>query len=231
MRPRRLLAALLALAVLTALGVWAGGCGSNSTKQAAATATTPVSSAARKFYEEPKPDADRDADGEEPDADDGKRPEATDRDGDQDSSGKSLYDSDDGRVAELGHPASAADSAAVATLVHNYYAVANSGDGAKACSMLYSVFEEAVPSDFGTSPPGPGYARGSTCPQVLTKVFAHFREKIQANFPKLNVARVRVDGREAVAVLTFGSRPERVIHAMREGHKWTIDAMIDEELP
>jgi hypothetical protein len=230
--------------LLGVLGVYAIGCGGTHSSNPAPTASTGnnatpaastgkpggTSDAAKRFYEETKPDKDNDTDGEEPDVDDGKKPAPTDRDGDNDSSGKSHYDSDDQRTADFGHPASGTERATIAALVRRFYAAAAAGNGEKACSMLYSVFAEAVPEDYGTSPPGPGYARATTCPAVLTRVFAHFREQILSKAPKLQIAQVRVKRREGIVLLSFGALPERLIHVLREGRTWRIQALLDEEL-
>lgn len=225
----------LILSVLLAVpSVYAVGCGnthSNPTPAASTGKPGGTSDAAKRFYEETKPDKDNDTDGEEPDGDDGKKPAPTDRDGDNDSSGgKSRYDSDDQRTADFGHPASSAEGATIAALVRRFYAAAAAGNGEKACSMLYSVFAEAVPEDYGTSPPGPGYARGTTCPAVLTRVFTHFREQILSKSPKLQITQVRVMGRAGIVLLSFGALPERIIHVLREGQTWRIQALLDEEL-
>lgn len=231
----RVLISMSVLAAITSLGLLTSGCGSGRDNATSAASvgkpnSTSTSSSSQKFYEEPKLDADKDTDGEDPDEDDGKKLVPTDRDGDHDSSGKSRFDSDDQRFDEFGHPASISARATIAALVRRFYAAADVEDGRKACSMLYSVFAEAAPEDYGTSPPGPGYAHGGTCAAVLTKVFTHFHEEIQAKLPKLKVAQVRVSQREGIALLSFGDLPERLIHVLREGRAWRIQALVDEEL-
>jgi len=227
----RLLMSLAALCAIASLSVCAAGCGGangNATGAAGPGVSSQVTTDA--YFEETKPDADHDSDREEPDEDDGSKPTATDGDGDNDSSARGRYDGDDSKTVHLGHAASGSEGAAIAALVRRYYSAAYKQDGAEACSMLYSIFAEAVPEDYGTVPPGPGYARGTTCQAVLTKVFSHFREKIAYDVPRLQISQIRVLRRSGIVLLSFGSRPERVIHIMREGHSWRIMSMLDEAM-
>jgi hypothetical protein len=139
--------------------------------------------------------------------------------------------SEDRSVLDLGHAADATDRALIAALVQRYYKAEADENGAAACSMLYSPYAESVPEDYGTSPPGPPYARGTTCPAVMTLVFQHFHGQIAARLPKLEVSRVRLVAHQGVAVLSFGAMPEREIHVAREGHTWRVVALTDTELP
>lgn len=153
-----------------------------------------------------------------------------DKDNDGDAAGKGRYDSDD-RAATFGAPASAAVRKSIASLARHYYSVEATENGEAACSMLYSVYEEAVVEDYGTSPPGPAYARGSTCAAVLTAIFKHFHDQITERLSELEVSAVRVHEGQAVAILGFGSRAERELQLKREGKTWKVMALIDNELP
>jgi hypothetical protein len=218
-----------AAAVLIALLLAAGCGGSSSTDRTAARVTSKETLNA--YFQETKPDGDHDSDREEPDEDDGHKLAASDRDGDNDSHSRGLYDSDDKSVAHFGRLARPAERAAITALVRRYYAAAARHDGTAACSMIYSLFVEAIPEDYGTSPPGPGYARGSTCPQVVTKAFTHFRERIAREVATLRVAQVRVHDLRAIALLSSAAPlPERTLEAIREGHTWRILAVFDQEV-
>lgn len=135
------------------------------------------------------------------------------------------------RILSFGHAADASNAQVITALVRRYYRAEAAENGAAACSMLYSTYEESVPEDYGTSPPGPAYARGTTCPAVMTLVFKHFHGQIAARLPKLKVSRVRLSGHQGVVVLSFGSMPEREIHVDREGRTWKVVALMDAELP
>lgn len=156
---------------------------------------------------------------------------SSDRDKDADSTGSGRYDSDDNSVLGLGHAANASQKAQITTLIQLYYAAAAAQDGAKACSLLYSIYAESMPEDYGISPPGPSYARGATCPAVLTAIFKHFHDQISVKLPQLKVVRIRIRERQGIVVLSFGSMPERQMHVLREGHTWKMLALVDGELP
>jgi hypothetical protein len=155
----------------------------------------------------------------------------SDRDKDNDGIHASFDSDNNSSVLDFGHEANASEKRTITALVKHYYAAAAAEDGAKACSMIYSTFAEAIPEDYGTSPPGPSFARGTTCPAVMTKVFKHFHNQVAIKFAKLDVSRVRTKERQGLAILRFGTLPEREIRVTREGHTWKIEALLDSELP
>jgi hypothetical protein len=215
----------LAIAVL-AFGL--AGCGGSSGKQR----STSMSNAVIRS-EHAKFDADKDTDGAHPDEDELVKPPAEDRDNDADNNGKKTrYDSDDTATIDFGHKAGSSDTRQISAIVRSYYAVAVAEDGVKACEMLYSTYAEAVPEDYGVSPPGPSFSQGKTCPAVMTLIFKHFHDQLSSRLPKLKVAQVRVKGRQGLAILNFGPiLSEHEIHVEREGHTWKIVALIDNNLP
>ena len=198
---------LLALCAIGLLSVGTSACGNayKGAGSASRVSSTPKAPSAS-TQKETKADRDKDNDGSP--------------DGDTNNS-----------LLDFGHAANAADSRTITALIKRYYAIAAAEDGAKACSMIYSSFAKSVPEDYGTSPPGPPYARGTTCPAVLTRVFKHFHSRIMVKLSKLDVFRVGIKGRQGVAVLHFGAMPEREITVAREGHTWKLDALVDSEVP
>jgi hypothetical protein len=153
-----------------------------------------------------------------------------DNDSDNDN-GAPGDDKNNNSVLYAFHAASPADERAITSLIKRYYAVALAGQGAKACSMIYSTLAESVPEDYGLSPPGPPYMRGTTCPVVLSLMFKHFHTELAAELPKLEVARVRLQGHRGLAVLHFGKVPQRQLQVAREGHVWKLASLLDSELP
>jgi hypothetical protein len=120
--------------------------------------------------------------------------------GEHESESKAL-DHDDERYPNddtstiAGHPGpgyvvTAADRRKVATLVKRYYMVALAGDGASACSMLYSSIAKALPGDYGRAS-GAQYMRRETCAAVASKLFKHFHRQIAAEVPILRIASMR----------------------------------------
>ncbi len=155
----------------------------------------------------------------------------TKADSDRDSDFGGADDTSNASALNYARPASATDQQAIAALVKRYYTAALAGDGAAACSLIYSTLEEAVPEDYGQSPPGPTYMSGTTCPAVLNGLFKHYHNQLAVEVPKLEVARVRLKRNHGWAILTFGSLPEREILVSRERHRWKLGALLDTELP
>jgi hypothetical protein len=222
---------LLGLGAIGLLGIGAIGCGGTGSASRVAGATTTAS--IKPLPPEKKLDADRDTDvgNHDLDGSDKPIPREVDRDNDADSKGHTRYDSDDKKVLDFGHAVSASDRAPLTALIRRYYAAAAAQDGAKACSMLYSVYAETLPEDYGASPPGPAYARGTTCAAVMTKVFTHSHKQIVARLPKLEVSRIRIEGRHGIAILRFGAMSAQEIQLEREGRSWKILALAGNELP
>jgi hypothetical protein len=153
-------------------------------------------------------------------------------DGDKDNDiGAPGDDRNNNSVLDFAHAAGPSDRQAIAALIKRYYAAALAEDGAKACSMLYSTLAEAVPEDYGTPSGGQPYMQGTTCPAVMTLLFKHFHDRLTVELPKLEVTRVRLEEHHGLAVLAFGTMPEREIQVAREGHAWKIEALLDSELP
>lgn len=208
----RPLLAVLASALLTA---GASACGGASTGARSTSHATPIVAASRSSAVAPAVtavDSDRDNDIGTP----------------QDTG-------DNHRALAFGHAASASDRRAISALIKRYYAAALAGDGAQACSMLYSTLAESVVVD-DASPPGqpsgPPYMAGAkTCQQALELLFKHFHPQLVAEVPKLRVTRISLVEHHGVALLSFGSLPERKIPIGREGRTWKMEGIYDAELP
>jgi hypothetical protein len=134
-------------------------------------------------------------------------------------------------VLDYGHAASVSDQRAVTKLLKRYYAAAAAENGAAACMMIYSTLAESVAEDYGHTPPGPEYSHGRTCPEVMTRMFAHFHPQLALELPKLQVAHVRLVEHHGLVVLSFGTLPERQIGVAREGHTWKVETLLDSEIP
>jgi hypothetical protein len=140
-------------------------------------------------------------------------------------------DKNNNSVLDFGQAASSADQSSIASLIKRYYAAALAEDGAKACSLLYSTLAESVPEDYGQSPPGQPYMRGTTCPTVMMLLFKHEHGKLTVQVPLMKVSRVRLKEHHGLVVLKFGKMPERQIPVAREGRVWKVEALLDSELP
>jgi hypothetical protein len=154
-----------------------------------------------------------------------------DRDRDNDI-GAPNDDTNNDEILKFAHPAGASDKQSITALIKHYYAALAASDGVTACSMLFSTFAEAVPEDFGQSPPGPSYLRGGkTCQAVIMLLHKHFQSQLAVELPLLKVTHVRLDRHHGLAVLSFGTMPERQLLVAREGHTWKLQVLIDSELP
>lgn len=209
--------ALLTVVLLSGYIAACGGSGKGSTADSSTTASTGTEIATVSTVPtdttpapvETKADADKDNDLEAAEGD----------------------DHNNNSTLDYGHQADTTDAHTIAALVKRYYKTAYTENGAQACSMIYSTLEEAVPEDYGQSPPGPPYMSGTTCPAVLTLMFKHFHPQLALEYPKLVVARVRLVEHHGIAILHFGALPERQIGVSREGHTWRISQLLDSEVP
>jgi hypothetical protein len=127
-----------------------------------------------------------------------------------------------------GHAASTATTRAVRALVGRYYADAAAGNGAQACSLVYSIFAEEIPEEYG-EPPGPPALRGSTCATVLSKLFKREHRRMAADLTQLEVAAVRVKAHHALVLLSFRTK-SREIRVHLEHGVWKIDELLDSAL-
>lgn len=145
--------------------------------------------------------------------------------------GTSHDDTNNNQVLDFGRPASGAEKRSITAIVKRYYTTALAGEGAKACSMIYSTFAEAIAEDYG-QPGGPTYMRGAkTCAAALSELFKYFHAQLEVEVPKLGIAHVLVKERHAMVVLSFGTLSEREIPLTEEGHVWKMSTMLDSELP
>jgi hypothetical protein len=156
---------------------------------------------------------------------------ARDNDDDNDSRGNSYYDEDDNVILRYGHSASAADVQAVTAIVKRYYAAAAAGDGVKGCSLIYSLFAETIPEEYGRPPAGPPGLRGKTCAVIVSKLFKQNHRQLVADNTVLKVTGVRVEGNRGWAVLSLQMRSAHRILVHRERGAWKIDELLDSEMP
>jgi hypothetical protein len=154
----------------------------------------------------------------------------TDRDQDSDNPSNSYFDGDDRSVRDFGHAAAPGDRRTITRLVRRYFAAAAAHDGATACAMIITGLASSATEDLGR-PPGPSYARGTTCAEVISKIFIHYHRQLAAHLPTLKASDVRVHGDSAVVVMAFKALAGREIRLVRERGVWRMGAWLDGELP
>jgi hypothetical protein len=132
----------------------------------------------------------------------------------------------DDNINGYGHEASAADRRAIAALVKRYYAAAATDNGAKACSMVYSIFAESIPEDYG-KPPGPPAFRGlKTCAAVVSKLFKMLPGQPPSVLYKTEVTGVRLYGNHGFAQLHSSAIPTGKFFVERERGVWKAGTLI-----
>lgn len=140
---------------------------------------------------------------------------------------RSYHDGDDRLVTAWGHPASPADFHAVMALVESFYAAGAAGDAKWACSLLFSLFAEAVPEVYG-GPAGPGYLQGETCAAVMSKLLRVDHSKFAAT---VAVTGLRVRGNQGRALIGSESLPASYLTVRRERGVWKVDELESDRLP
>lgn len=142
--------------------------------------------------------------------------------------GEGYRDADDLDSLRVGVPASPADMRAIEAVVKRYYAVAATGDGAKACAMMARAFAKSVPVDYGKY--GPPYLHGGkTCASIAARQFHRARDQIT---PAIYITAVHLEHPDRAYAL-FGSRttPASFIAVVREGSTWKIGALMGRPQP
>lgn len=132
-------------------------------------------------------------------------------------------DADDLDSLRVGIPESPANTRAIEALVRRYYAVAASGDGAKACAMMDRGFAESAPVAYGRF--GPPYLRGGkTCAQIAMLEFKHDHSLIST---KLVFTAVHEESpNRAYALFGSTTSPASFIGADRENGVWKIGSLL-----
>jgi len=225
------LAALVLLAALGAVGCGGGGSSSSSSRERAAKGPTGATAPTHPLHAVADYDTDDYSVGSDADDDDSSPP--YDHDGDSDNETGGFYDSDDAFEIGFGHAADAPDARQARSLIRRYFAAASSLNGREGCALMLASIARHIPEIFGKGL-GPPYARGNDCPQIVANVFAFYRRQLLVEAGALEVASVRVRGPRALAVLTFKrdrGYPARLIELAREGDRWRMNGMLDNELP
>lgn len=123
-----------------------------------------------------------------------------------------------------GHPASAADKAAVAQVVKAYYASLSSGHEAAACSMLSNRIEGLLERSVKRSP----LLHGKGCIGAYKLLFGRRPGRPNVVASTVSVTGVRVSGDRGYALVATRSIPSGQIRIEREHGSWKIGSLIAE---
>ena len=138
---------------------------------------------------------------------------------------------DDHIVLDYGHEANERDWRAVTATVKAYFAAAASGNGAKICSLMYSLYAEDL-GETWTTASGPSGAQPESCATIMSKQSLARHADLAAKSAALTVTGVRVEGSIALALIHARSTPELLhIKLHRDHGGWGIYDMFDKGLP
>lgn len=140
---------------------------------------------------------------------------------------------DDEGVLNYGHPADPTDTRMVSATVRAYYAAAVADEGARACSLIFSLqAEEVIPETYSRQSRSGTPPVEEPCAVVMSRLFKQEHHHLAAKTPTLEVTGVRVEGPLALALLSFAATPgPHDIKLRREGDTWRINELFDNGLP
>jgi hypothetical protein len=154
-------------------------------------------------------------------------PGPPDGDGDVDRYGQGRYDIDSDANPTFGPYATPAERQAVAAFIKRYYAIAATGNGAKACALLDPLVAEMVAQGRNVGW-GPSSLKGGTCPRVATEFFAQRRRELFEDVATLRVGWVQLQAKQAIALVHFGSKRERIVRLRRRYGVWQMFSLLDD---
>jgi hypothetical protein len=137
------------------------------------------------------------------------------------------YDKDDKAIVYLGHEAGPTDRRSIIDIVNRYQKAAAAGDGATACSLIYSPIAESVVEDYGRSPAGPPALRGKTCAVVMSKLFKQQHQQLTGYLAMLHITKVRIDGNQGLALLGLKTGAEPYMTVRHEHGVWKVGSLLD----
>jgi len=225
---------IFALLAIVLFGVGLAACGSASDTHSASAASAGTSGRASKALPNNSPQGylndgdndvigDADNDNNHDDDNDNSEDHKPEENGD-------YHDGDDRGIVSFGQPADPADKRAVTATVKRYYALAAAGDGATACTMLTPSLARSAEQDYGHGSAGPTYlSAGRNCVEVLGLLFGHFHTQLTSTTTV--ITGVRVEGKEAIALLGSRAQPAGEIPLTRIAGVWRIGSLFGGALP
>jgi hypothetical protein len=202
-----LLLALVSLVVCSCGGASKGSASASQVaSEDAAALTTPTTTASTATAAQAPKDMDNDYDGT-PD--------------------HSYFDEDDYSRFDYPQVADSAVKQEVTVLLKHYFADAVAANGAAGCQLVYSLLAEEVPEEYGEPPLGSAALRGSTCAEVMSKMFKANHKQLAAEQVSLEVAIVRLSHNRGLALLRFKGISARGIDVHREHGSWKVNMLFD----
>ena len=141
-----------------------------------------------------------------------------DRDNDGDNN------DDDAKVLAFGQVPGAAEQKTITKLVNDYFAAAVAMDGRKGCALLTPLIAESVVESYGRST----NLRGSTCAEVVSKLYRLRHAELVRKVATLKVMRIGVEGNRSLVALEVPSiQEDRQVTLRNSGGKWTMLTLLD----
>lgn len=150
-----------------------------------------------------------------------------DSDGDNDSPA-SRFDPDNDITMDFGHAGSAQDMEAVSALLGRYYRAAATGDGRKACALLYWLFVETTVEEHNSGKHGRARL---TCAQIAAKTFRQHHDELVEDTKAIDLTILRVKGKRGLARVRFGPTRERLVPVELDRAEWRMGTLLDNGAP
>lgn len=153
-----------------------------------------------------------------------------DKDDDYDQgTSRNYYDRDDSEIWLYPRRLTSPHAYAIAKLVRRYLEVALAGDGATACSLLYSLVAESIEDTNGRPPGRSPYQEVEPCSAIVTRLFKQNHAQLAAEMRTLQVSGVYTNGRRGIVLLHVDNMPPHAITIHREFGTWKISDILDEK--
>lgn len=155
-----------------------------------------------------------------------RQPERDPDDHDGDNPHARRYDADDQASLDFGKPASPRDAHAIATVLKRYYRAASRDDGLGACRLLAASTVDDYTAKDGSLPSR--RSELAVCRSVVSRLIGPDRGKFGRDLADMRLVRAGVEGDEALAVLTFGTRRLHWIQLERSPVSWGLLTLWDQ---
>jgi hypothetical protein len=106
--------------------------------------------------------------------------------------------------------------------VKRYDAAIIAIDGARVCSLMYSLAAESLEEVHGAVP-GPPARHGGACAVITSELLKRQHRRLADDAKRFHVVGVRILGNQGIALLGTGTRATRALPLQREYGVWKID--------
>ncbi|HEU0250448.1 MAG TPA: hypothetical protein VFR48_06980 [Solirubrobacteraceae bacterium] len=161
-----------------------------------------------------------------------KQPGINDTYDEDDSAARALEQGDDGEVEYYARPSTAVEWRRATAFVRTFFQLAVAEDGAKVCARMTPALRASLGGGKFTNNTQPRYESGSTCAQVMKKVFEHDHDELQAKLAGLEITDVRTSDATTFVLLAFkGIRERREMGLNKIGRTLQYEALTDSQYP